>query len=446
MTSTVISGPGAARSTTTRLQDLTITEHTLTVPLTADNDGRTIEVFARVVTRGSEGGGGSASNSASSAERTGSDLPYLVFLQGGPGFPAPRVFANPVAPAWLNAALDRYQVVMLDQRGTGRSTPVTDAILETGSAREVAEYMSHLRADGIVRDCESFREFLGAAPEQWNLLGQSFGGFTSLHYLTKYPKSVNNVFFTGGLPPVGRTTEEFYAATYDKMRWLSERYYRAFPEDREKIRQLVGLADAGKIVLPTGEVLSPSRLRSLGMLIGMTEGWQQLHSLLDWPADSNEFLYGLSSLLSFGGANPIYYALHESSGSDGAVTNWSAQRVIPQDFVDDVTLLTGEHVHSDWLDTVPHLQPWKDVALELAQWPWPRLYDADALRNSEARGVAAIYYRDAYVPVEFSIETAELMPGVHQVITNSTEHNGLRDWGDKLLEHMFDLAEDKRYR
>lgn len=168
------------------LQGLGLTEHTLTVPLTTSPaDPRTIDVFARVITR--EGG---------------SALPYLVFLQGGPGSEAPRVAGNPATPVWLPEALKRYRVVMIDQRGTGRSTPVTEDLLATGSAEEVAEYLTHLRADAIVRDCEAFRTYLGATPEQWNLLGQSFGGFTATSYLSANASSLNAVFFTGGLPPV----------------------------------------------------------------------------------------------------------------------------------------------------------------------------------------------------------------------------------------------------
>lgn len=413
----------------TTIQGLKLEEHTLTVPLTKDDDGRTIDVFARVVT--GEGG---------------EKLPYLVYLQGGPGYEAPRVSAAPASPSWLPAALKRFRVVMLDQRGTGRSTPVSEETLEMGSAAEVAEYMSHLRADGIVRDAEAFREHLGASGKEWNILGQSFGGFTLLHYLSFYPGSVRRAYFTGGIPPVGGTVDEFYSMTFDKMRWLSENYYRAFPEDREKMREALKAADAGEIVLPSGEVVSVSRLRSLGMLLGGNDGWVSLHALLEWDPRSIQFRYDLQALLDFSGRNPIYYVLHESCGADGGTTNWSAERVMPDDFREDLTLLTGEHVDSAWADTVPDLKPWKDVAHELAKIDWPRLFDEDGLRSSDAQGAAAIYYRDAYVPFEFSMDTIELIPGVRQVITNSQEHNGLRALAGDLLDHMFDVSEGLRYR
>lgn len=129
------------KTTIRRMQGLTIEEHILTVPLVWDDpsDTRTIDVFAAVV-----------------ASEGGEDLPYLLFLQGGPGHEAPRAFQNSSSPAWLDAALKEHRVVLLDQRGTGRSTPVGDRDLERGSDA-VAEHLTHLRADSIVRDAEAVR-------------------------------------------------------------------------------------------------------------------------------------------------------------------------------------------------------------------------------------------------------------------------------------------------
>ncbi|GAL15185.1 proline iminopeptidase [Vibrio astriarenae] len=41
-------------------------------------------------------------------------------------------------------------------------------------AQQQAEYLSHFRADNIVRDAEFIRESFGI--EKWSTLGQSFGG------------------------------------------------------------------------------------------------------------------------------------------------------------------------------------------------------------------------------------------------------------------------------
>lgn len=409
-----------------RLFDLTIEEHTLTVPLVWGDaaDTRTIDIFARVVTH--EGG-----------ER----LPFLVYLQGGPGHEAPRPFHASSSPAWLDEALAHYRVVMLDQRGTGLSTPVGDGDLARGS-EAVAEYLTHLRADSIVRDCEAMREHLSA--ETWSVLGQSFGGFTTLAYLSTDADSLADVFITGGLSAVDRHPDEVYALCYDKMRAASEQYYRRFPQHRDVMRGLVDRAAAGDIVLPDGEVVSPSRLRSVGSALGTNEGWQTLWSLLERDAASNAFRHDLMHALPYSGRNPLYFVFHESSYASGHATRWSAERTEPQDFRDDVTLFTGEHIRRDWTETVPAFRPWRDVTLALAEFEWPRIYDEVAIATSGATGAAAVYVNDVYVPLEYSLETARLLPGVKLWVTSEHEHNGLRS--GPVLTHLIDLAQGRRIR
>lgn len=412
--------------TTRRMQDLTVDEHTITVPLVwgEPRDARTLQVTASVVTR--EGG---------------EHLPYLVYLQGGPGFEAPIPFHSPVGPHWLDAALQHYRVVMLDQRGTGRSTPVGDHDLSRG-ADAIVEHLTHLRADAIVRDCEAMREHLGAA--KWSVLGQSFGGFTTLAYLSTDAVSLDTVYFTGGVSAVGRHPDEVYSLTYDKMRAASLAYYRRFPEHRDRMRRLVDQADAGRLELTTGEIVSVSRLRSLGMLLGTNEGWQTLWSLVQQDAGTNAFRHDLANALPFSARNPLYYVIHESSYADGQATRWSAERVEPDDFLADPTLLTAEHVRREWLDTVPELAPWREAALAIAEVEWPKLYDANALAASGVRGAAAVYVNDIYVPLEFSLETARLLPGVTPWVTSEYEHNGLR--AGEVLPRLIDLAHDRLLR
>ena len=90
---------------------------------------------------------------------------------------------RPTAPpsGWMKRALLDYRVLLLDQRGTGRSTPLA-SIIPGASAQAQADYLTHFRADSIVRDAELIRQELGM--ERWSVLGQSFGGFTAMTYLS----------------------------------------------------------------------------------------------------------------------------------------------------------------------------------------------------------------------------------------------------------------------
>ncbi len=398
---------------------------TCEVPLDwSDTAGDTIEVFARIVARPG-----------------GEDLPYLVFLQGGPGGESPR--PTTTDPAWLGVALERHRVVLLDQRGTGLSSPVDDRLLERGT-NEAVRVLTNLRADAIVRDCEALREQLGV--ERWSLLGQSFGGFTAMHYLSTHPEAVERAYFTGGLPPIGRSAEEIYALTYDKMVTHSERYFRWFPADAERMRRAHDLAADGRLTLPNGDVVSPSLLQSLGHLLGASGGAERLHWLLEHDPLGNAFRHDLAASLPFSMRSPLYAVIHESSMADGVATCWAAARVRPDEFDENPLLLTGEHLMPQWFDELSDFRPWSDVANAVADVPWPKLYHEDRLARCEAHGAAAIYFHDAYVPLEYSLEAAEHVPGIRTWITSEHEHNGLRAGGGDVLRHLFDLADGRRLR
>ena len=186
---------------THRLPGLVLTGHEFTLPLDyAHPAGEQITVFARAVV-------------ATSQERA--DLPWLVFFQGGPGSGAPRPSEN---SGWLKRALQEYRVLLLDQRGTGRSTPVTaQTLARFATPQAQADYLKHFRADNIVRDAEQIRMTLVGQNQPWSALGQSYGGFCLVHYLSAAPSGLREVIITGGLPPLARPADEVYRATYRRV-------------------------------------------------------------------------------------------------------------------------------------------------------------------------------------------------------------------------------------
>src|SRR4029453_4592626 len=94
--------------------------------------GATLSVFARAVRK---------------SDKTGERRPWLVFLQGGPGFPGPRPLTN---TGWIKRALDDYHVLLLDSRGNGRSSVVLPQTLaRRGNARARADYLIHFFAHRI---------------------------------------------------------------------------------------------------------------------------------------------------------------------------------------------------------------------------------------------------------------------------------------------------------
>lgn len=401
------------------IPNLVLTEHTFSVPLDhGDPAGPRISVFAREV-----------------AAPDGADRPYLVYLQGGPGFEAPRPTGVPLAPGWLDRALRDYRVLLLDQRGTGLSTPVET--LSGMSPAEQFDYLRHFRADSIVEDAEWIRRELGV--DRWSVLGQSFGGFCALTYLSIAPDGLRAAMFTGGVPPVAVHPDDVYRATYRTMLERNRRYHRRYPEDRDRVARVVDLADDGKIRLGNGDPLTSRRFRTIGNRLGMSDGAEWLHYLLERDPLSGAFAHDVADALPFPARNPIYTVLHEACYADGVATNWSAQRVQPDDYAADRTLLTGEHPFPWLLTDCSELAPLRDAAELLAAHEWPRLYDEEALRACEVPCAAAIYADDAYVDSALSVATAHLIPTMRPWLTNEFEHNGLRASG-RVLDRLIDLA------
>jgi pimeloyl-ACP methyl ester carboxylesterase len=400
------------------LPGLIAIEHTFDVPLDHDDpSGERIGVFAREL-----------------ADPEGRDRPFLVFFQGGPGFEATRPTRSPNSPGWLDRALRDFRVLMLDQRGTGRSSPI--GTLPGRSPQEQAEYLAHFRADSIVRDAEWIRRELGV--ERWSVLGQSFGGFCVTSYLSLAPDGLREAFLTGGLPALGPRIDEIYARTYARVLERTRRYYERYPADRARVRRIHDLVDAGELTLPSGDRLTWRRFRQLGQMLGMSDGAEHLHYLLELAPDSLAFLHDLAGALTFA-RNPLYAVLHEASWADGGSTRWSAERMLPAQY-DASELLTGEHVYPWMFEDYAGLAPLREAADLLAEREWPRLYDPDVLASNEVPVAAAIYAGDMYVERAFSEETAARIRGARTWITNEYEHNGLRADGKRILGRLIDLG------
>jgi pimeloyl-ACP methyl ester carboxylesterase len=412
-------------TSTAKIPGLNLVDHEFVVPLDhAKPDGPTITVFAREV----------------ADQDAGADKPYLVFLQGGPGSEAPR--PTRALSGWVTRALKDYRVLMLDQRGTGRSTPI--GTLPGLTPTEQAQYLMHFRADSIVQDAEWIRRELGV--ERWSVLGQSFGGFCTLRYLSHAPEGLREAFFTGGLPPVlgheGIGIDEVYRATFAVTLERNRLFYERFPADRERVEALQAHLSEHDVRLPNGDRLTGRRLKLAGQTLGSSDGAESLHYLLELPWDSPAFLHDVQATTHFA-RNPLYAILHEACWADGFATNWAAARVQPEQYRTDSTLFTGEHVFGWLFEEYAALAPLREAADILAAHEWPALYDADALRANEVPCAAAIYGDDLYVPRAYSEQTASLVKSLRPWLTNEYEHGGLRADGARVLGRLIDLARDR---
>ncbi|KAK1753857.1 Alpha/Beta hydrolase protein [Echria macrotheca] len=169
--------------------------------------------------------------------------PFLLYLCGGPG----DGNNHRRIPELNRFALEQgYQVLYVDYRGTGRSRPFIDSahLASVGATTsERAAYLSLFRQDNIARDLEAIRlclsQIISGNPHKqvkWTIMGQSFGGWIALTYLSFLPSSLAAVYLTGGLAPIGRTPHEVYACLYHRVAERNEAYYRAYPDDVDHVR------------------------------------------------------------------------------------------------------------------------------------------------------------------------------------------------------------------
>jgi pimeloyl-ACP methyl ester carboxylesterase len=427
-----------------RQPGVVLTDRRFTVPLDhADPGGETIELYAREVV---------------ASDKADRDLPWLLYLQGGPGFGANRFIGR---PAWLGRALKEYRVLLLDQRGTGASTPAGRQTLPLrGGPAAQADHLTRFRTDSIVRDCEAIRpQITGGAP--WTVLGQSFGGFCTVAYLSLAPEGLAAALITGGLPSLDAHADDVYRAAYPRIERKVAAHYARYPQDVERARRIADHLLTHDVVLPSGYRFTVEAFQSLGIMLGGGEGSHRLHFLLEdafvpTPGGaelSDAFQEQVQGLLSFA-ANPLYAVLHEVIyAQDARPTNWSAERVRAEfprfDAAkalagDEPLMFTGETIHPWMFDCDPALRPLRETADLLAsRTDWTPLYDPARLAANEVPVAAAVYHDDMYVDTGHALATARAVRGLRTWVTDEFEHDGVRAGGPRVLDRLLALARDE---
>ncbi|CEF83253.1 hypothetical protein FGSG_06836 [Fusarium graminearum PH-1] len=396
--------------------------------------------------------------------------PYMVYLEGGPGFGNREPQDHPLTS---HALARGYQLLLLDHRGVGLSSPVSAEVLRQFSpdVQTRANFLGLMRQDNTVRDCEAVRKCLTASwpasKQAWSIFGQSYGGFVSLSYLSMHPEALREVFLTGGLAPVGKKPDTVYEATFRRVMERNEQYYEKFPEDVENVRQIAGFIESqgGKVPLPSGGVLTVPRLLTMGISFGGHGGFDSVHSTILTLKTSLDFFgfFNRASLVPLEGVIPfdtniIYAILHEAIYCDGpgVASRWSANGVgksleafswLNSDFSTASTsgplYFSGEMVFPFHFETYPELQMLREEAELIAnREDWPALYDQEKLRKNKVPVYAASYVEDMYVDYDFAKDTAKLVKGTKTFETNVMYHSALRAKADEVLHQLFSLRDD----
>jgi hypothetical protein len=460
----------------------------------------------------------------------------VLYLQGGPGFGAP-VPINGIGlgeqSSWIGAALSKgyKRIVLMDQRGTGRSTTITkqtlqkrfpdlfllddhvDSVVKEGvsthqsintemesfmgshrnevdkvkeALKEATEFMTHFRADNIVKDAEAIKDALLLAsegsvselntpPKPWGLaLGQSFGGFCMMSYLSVIPHPPSICLLTGGVAPMLTHVDDVYASLRDRVKERNMKYYERYPCDIDVVKRIVSRLVKDPQVLPSGGILTARRFLQVGISLGGSpSSFASLHSLFSNAFVSEEdydftkaFLKEMDSIQPFDD-HPIYYLLHESIYADSTSgcqqTAWSAHRAYDQDKdfqfscklnKDEPVLLTGEVIFP-WMSDGDYAElsgfGMRALAHAIAEKnDWRPLYNSENMRKALAvdgtgtsKAAAALYYDDMYVDFDIAmkvVKRGQPLENCKVWISNEYQHSGLRDDGSSIFNKLLGMA------
>jgi hypothetical protein len=332
-----------------------------------------------------------------------------------------------------------------------------------------AKYLKLYRADSIVRDCEAIRQALTADyPEdkkKWSVMGQSFGGFCIVTYLSFYPQGLREAFLFGGLQALVKSPDEVYRRLYKKLIQRNEAYYAKFPADVARVRQILHYLSRfgdGTIKLPSEGNLTRRRFQQLGINLGFHGGLDAVHDLVLRAAyDIENFghltrgsLSSIDRALSFD-ENLLYSILHEPIYCSGEAPNWSAQRILDTEFPqfspdrsdpsdkDTPIFLTGEMIYPWMFTDYSELRKVSEVAELIAQdSDWPDLFDEAQLAKNEVPVFAAVYTEDMYVDYELSMQTAGKIRGCKTFTTNVMFHDAIRSRMDEVVRMAWGLRDD----
>lgn len=380
--------------------------------------------------------------------RRDDDLPLLVYLQGGPGGANPRPLRR---DGWLDVALRDYRVVLVDQRGTGGSTPLDGEVLAGMGAREGADLLACFRADSLVADLEDVRaQIYGGRP--WTTLAQSFGGWITLTYLSVAPEALRACYIAGGVPGTPPDAAEVYRRTFGRVAGRTREYYERYPADVGAVAAIADRLAEGDVLLPDGDVLTVHRFQSMGIDLGMKPGTERMHWFVEKafarPGRLSAGFLQEAMVRTSQADGPLFWTLQESiygHGSNGPLA-WAAQaeRDRRPEFGPErrPLLFTGEMAFPWMFEEIRLLRPFAPAVHELAACAeWSPLYDLDRLAANEVPVAAVVYHDDMFVDSGLQLDTLSRVGSSQAWVTNEYEHDGIGD--PRVFTRLRELVRDR---
>ncbi|MCC7114780.1 MAG: prolyl aminopeptidase [Burkholderiales bacterium] len=213
----------------------------------------------------------------------------IVFLHGGPGggcLPYHRRFFDP----------SEWRIVLVDQRGAGRSTPAADVVDNT---------TWHL-----VADLERLRALRGI--ERWALFGGSWGSTLALAYAESFPEHTTGLVLRG-----------IFLASAAEIDWFMHGMRQVFPEAWDAFSGFLPADERGELLASYHRRLVDSDPAVHGPAAA---AWDRYES-------------DCSTLLPRGGGGPVF----DSDAAALAIARIEAHYFLHNGFLADGELVNNLH-------------------------------------------------------------------------------------------------------
>lgn len=371
-------------------------------------------------------------------QESNSHKPPIIYLQGGPGFEV----SLPTDESWIKKLGERFSVFLLDQRGTGLSSPVDIKLItdlyNLDSAKAI-DFLTYFRADSIAKDVEQIRKAL-FHDQDFYTYGQSFGGWCTLSYISQFPSSATGSLITGGYAPIGHDPKDVYRSIVPQVDRSNKQFLEIYPNTMTQLQELINTLDSDTLFLLAQK--------------GFYAGYSSLHSNLRSTIESLYFdisnlgrastrsLNMLKDPLGFID-NPLYALLHESLYCDNQASSWASQSVMIEENARPATdelnkFFLGENVLKNSFSAVDELKPLMPIMEDVMAYDkWNPQFDKVMLSTSETPVIGVVYENDAAVSREYSLETASILGNGH-VLESDLDHSAYKTNTDVIFNLLFE--------
>ncbi|PCI60351.1 MAG: alpha/beta hydrolase [Gammaproteobacteria bacterium] len=372
----------------------------------------------------------------------------FMFLAGGPGQAAVEL----AAPLWtaLNDIRKTRDIILVDQRGTGKSNPLsceddevqnvyqltqkdftTDEIKKCISKFKVGD-LAQYNSENAIRDFDAVRQALGY--KQVNLYGGSYGTRAALVYMRMFPESIRSVVLDGVGPievPIGLFGQSA-ARSFELLLQHCQQEdtcNKAYPNLKNEFKQLVTRLEAApvKITIPhprlgtkTQFVIDKDKLiANLRMQLYSVE-MRTLVPLVIHQAYLDNYLPFAGLLAQTDGGMGMYIGL-----TFNIVCNEDIPRLTPQLFAKDAdNNFGGNNSHLAWLTVCP---------------VWPQYRPSAEFSQSVTANIPTLILSgelDPVTPPSNGEYPAKTLPNSKHIIIKNSAHTSLGTCAPEIINEF----------